>query len=83
MDMEIPETKQVIAWKLKPLLDSRNITRYALQKASEVPMNTIRAMYDGKTTRVDFSVLDRVINALRTMTGEDLTLTDVLEWRAG
>ena len=80
--MEIPQTKQVIAWKLKPLLDSRSVTRYALQKASEVPMNTIRAMYDGNTTRVDFSVLDRIINALRAMTGEDITLTDVLEWRA-
>ena len=45
-------------------------------------MNTIRAMYDGNTTRVDFSVLDRIINALRAMTGEDITLTDVLEWRA-
>ena len=79
--MEIPQTKQVIAWKLKPLLDSRDVTRYALQKQSEVPMNTIRAMYDGNTARVDFSVLDRIINALRIMTGEDITLADVLEWR--
>ena len=46
-------------------------------------MNTIRAMYEGSTTRADFSVLDRVINALRGMTGEDITLADVLEWRAG
>ena len=82
MGMNTGQTEQVIAWKLKPLLDSRNVTRYALQKVSEVPMNTIRAMYEGNTTRVDFSVLDRIINALRSMTGEDITLADVLEWRS-
>lgn len=71
----------MVAWKLKPTLDTRNITRYALQKKSGVPMNTLRAMYDGGTTRVDFSVLDRVIDTLREMTGEDLTLADVLEWK--
>ncbi|UQN10146.1 helix-turn-helix transcriptional regulator [Deinococcus sp. QL22] len=71
----------MFTWKLQTTLDTRNITRYALQKESGVPMNTVRAMYDGQTTRVDFSVLDRVLEALCTMTGEELQLSDVLEWR--
>lgn len=70
----------MLAWKLKDTLDAHHITRYALQKESGVPMNTIRAMYDGETTRVDFKVIDRVIPALRRLSQAPVSLSDVLAW---
>lgn len=43
-------------------------------------MNTIRAIYDGKSTRVDFGVLDRLIISLRRMTGEHVDISDLLSF---
>ena len=69
-----------LAWKLKDTMDTHKVTRYALQKASGVAMNTLRSMYDGETRRPDLDVLDTIIRELRGITGADITLADVLEW---
>ena len=79
--MDESKTEGVFIWKLQTVMDTRKITRYALQKASGVPMNTLRPIYDSKTARADFKVLGRLLVSLRVMTGEDLRLGDLLEWQ--
>lgn len=70
----------MLRWKLRDTMDALGVTRYALQKDTGIAMNTIRAMYDGETQRPDLALLDRVIRALRRMSGRELSLGDVLEF---
>lgn len=67
-------------WTLSQTMDTHNITRYALQKECKLAMNTVRAMYDGTPTRVDFPALEKVIEGLSTLTGQPMTLADVFVW---
>lgn len=67
-------------WTLKDTLTAHNITRYALAKESGLAMNTVRAMYDGTPTRIDFPVIEKVIAALNSMTGLNVAADDVFKW---
>lgn len=67
-----------MVWKLKETMDAHKVTRYAVQKEASIAMNTLRGMYGGTTRRPDLDVLGSVIGALRRMTGQPITLTDVL-----
>lgn len=78
--MDIVHTGNMLTWTLKETMDENNVTRYALQKRTDISMNTIRSMYDGGTQRPDLNLLDRIIHALREMTGQPITLTDVLSF---
>ncbi|WP_162243085.1 helix-turn-helix transcriptional regulator [Deinococcus sp. Leaf326] len=80
--MDIPETVTVV-WKLKETMDAHGVTRYAVQKEAKIAMNTLRGMYDGTTRRPDLDVLGSIIGALRRMTGQPITLTDVLTLEIG
>lgn len=77
----IQRNKTGFNWVLKQTLDSRGITRYALQKESGVSMTAIRALYEGESTRADLPTIEKVLRALRRLTGEDLALDSVLVWR--
>lgn len=77
----IPYVQVVIVWKLKETMERLGVTQYALQKESELALNTIKAVYNGKTERPDLQVLNKIINALRTKTGQDVRLGDIMEWR--
>ncbi|WP_083865803.1 helix-turn-helix domain-containing protein [Deinococcus peraridilitoris] len=70
-------------WTLRQTMDRYGVTRYALQKEADIAMNTVRAMYDGKPTRIDFPVVERVIHALRRLTKQPLTAADVFTWEEG
>lgn len=80
--MNTPHTEAMVSWKLKETMDAHGVTRYALQKETGAAMNTLRGMYDGSTERPDLKVLDSVIRALRQLTGKQINLNDVLEWKA-
>lgn len=69
-----------VHWRLKETMDRVGITRYALHKHSTLSMGAIRSMYDGSNLRPDLSVLARVLDDLRKMTGQDLQLSDLLEY---
>lgn len=69
----------MVRWTLAEYMDARGITRYALQKQSGVPMNTLRAMYAQTSARVDFVVLDRVLIALSQLSETKVSVSDVLE----
>lgn len=78
--MNIAHTVRMVSWRLKQTMEMHGVTRYALQKRTGVAMNTLRAMYDGETLRPDLKVLDRIVQALRDMTGTAIELKDVLEY---
>ena len=72
-----------IRWKLAEYLSTRSLTPYSLAKASGVQrMNTIyRISRAGdEPTRIDLPTLAAIISGLRKLTGEDVQITDVLEY---
>lgn len=73
----------VVRWQLARYLEARNITAYALAKASGVSrMTTIYriAKVGSEPTRVDLPTLAAIINGLRKLTSEDVQITDILEY---
>lgn len=73
----------VVRWRLADFLAERNLTTYALGKAiGTTRMNTIYriARRQEEPTRVDFFVLAAVLDGLRKLTGEDVQITDILEY---
>ena len=72
-----------IHWRLADYLESRQYTAYALGKTMGATyMNTVYKMAKkGKEpSRVDIPTLLRVLDGLRKLTGEDVQLTDILEY---
>ncbi|MCP1137384.1 helix-turn-helix transcriptional regulator [Paenibacillus polysaccharolyticus] len=59
-------------------LDTANITKNALAREAKVRPNLIYDLCEGKTKRLDLDTLNNIINTLRSMTGNDYSLTDVL-----
>lgn len=71
---------RMFRWTLKQTMDQHGVTRYALQKEADIAMNTVRAMYEGSPTRIDFPVVEKVIHALRRLTSAEITADDVFTW---
>lgn len=72
-----------IRWKLAQYLSAHSLTPYSLAKASGIQrMNTIyRISRAGdEPTRIDLPTLAAIISGLRKLTGEDVQITDVLEY---
>jgi DNA-binding Xre family transcriptional regulator len=65
--------------KVKQILDSNHKSAYALWKASGLPRNTVYALTQGKTARLDLETLGRVLWGLERITGQYLTPNDLLE----
>lgn len=80
--MEIPRYFDwMFRWTLKDTMDANGITRYALQKETGLAMNTVRAMYDGTPTRVDFPVIEKIIAGLSKLTGKEISPDDIFCWK--
>lgn len=54
--------------------------KIALAREAKVRPNLIYDLCEGKTKRLDLDTLNNIVNTLRAMTGNDYTLTDVLEY---
>ena len=73
----------VTRWKLAEFLKARNLSAYALAKASNVKqLNTVyRIARSGhEPTRIDLPTLTAVLDGLRKLTGEEVQLSDILEY---
>lgn len=66
-------------WKLKDVLKQHNITVYRLADASGIPRNTLYNLVNKEPVRVDLGTLDAVLNALDDLTGERVSVSDLLE----
>lgn len=76
----------VVRWRLGKFLEERQLTAYAVSKASGIErMSTVYRIANPKTApvRVDLPTLAAIIDGLRQLTGEEIQLTDVLEYVPG
>lgn len=70
-------------WKLAEFLEGRGFSAYALAKASGVsqPNTVYRIAKAGREPkRIDLLTLTAILDGLRKLTGEDVQITDVLEY---
>ncbi len=69
-----------LAWKLPKYLDNHGVTRYQLM--TELGDGRGRVAYEWKELpkRLDTEAFERVLGALEKLTGEPVTLTDLLEY---
>jgi mRNA-degrading endonuclease toxin of MazEF toxin-antitoxin module len=65
--------------KLKEYLDERGLSVYALIKASGLAPNTLYAIARGASGNARLDTLAGVLTGLRRLTGEDATLSDILD----
>ena len=74
-----------IKWKLAEFLDAHNLTAYrlatTLDSHTRTPTIYRIAKKNVELSRVDFTVMASVIDGLRELTGEDVTVSDLLEYR--
>jgi DNA-binding Xre family transcriptional regulator len=69
----------MVTWKLREYLDQHEVSAYALTKAADLAPNTVYALARGDQGRVDLVVLDKVIEALEQLTGQRVSVSDLLE----
>ena len=78
------EDMATVGWTLAEYLERHGLTAYALGKEiGGARMNTVYriARRGGEPQRVDLTILAAVISGLRRLTGEDVQIADVLEYR--
>jgi transcriptional regulator with XRE-family HTH domain len=69
----------MVTWKLRKYLDAHNVSAYALAKTADTSPTTIYALARGSHERVSLVVLDKVLTALEQLTGERVSVCDLLE----
>ena len=70
-------------WKLAKFLKDKKLSAYALAKASGIKQpNTVYriARVGYEPGRIDLSTLTAVLDGLRKLTGEEVQLSDILEY---
>ena len=70
-----------VQWKVKQYLQARNLTPYRLMKESGLAQGTVYRLVNGDTRNLNADTLDATIRALRTLTGEQVDISDVLEYQ--
>ncbi len=66
-------------WKLKSYLEEHDLTPHQLALESKLSANTIYPMARGKAERVSLQTLDKVAAALDNLTGQRVSVCDLLE----
>jgi len=69
-----------VHWTVKPLLKRHGITPYRLMKESGLAQGTIYRLVNGDTRSLNADTLDRVMAALRRLTGEEIEIADLLRY---
>ncbi len=69
----------MVIWKLRKYLDQHEVSAYALSKSTDLAPSTVYALARGDQGRVDLAVLDKVIDALEQLTGQQVKFDDLLE----
>ena len=75
-------TQMPVRWKVKQFLDAHQLTPYRLMKESGLAQGTVYRLVNGDTQNLNATTLDATIRALRTLTGNEVDITDVLEYQA-
>ena len=74
-----------VRWKLNKFLEAHDLTAYRLATTldthTRAPTIYRLAKKDVELSRIDFNVLATVIDGLRELTGEEVTISDLLEYQ--
>jgi DNA-binding Xre family transcriptional regulator len=70
-----------VRWKVKQFLEAHGLTTYRLMKESGLAQGTVYRLVNGDTQNLNAATLDATIKALRTLTGKQVDIPDVLEYR--
>jgi len=75
-------TESPVRWRVGDVLQERGLTAYKLaaELHGRVNRNSVYAIARGETDRVDRGTLGHLITALRSLTGEQYTVGDLLEY---
>ena len=68
-------------WKAKEFLAQHQITAYKLKKESGIGQGTVYRLAKNEADGVELDTLDAVLTALCQLTGKNVKLTDILEFR--
>lgn len=69
-----------VHWTVRPLLERHGITPYRLMKESGLAQGTVYRLVNGDTRSLNAETLDRVMGALRRLTGEEVEIADLLRY---
>ncbi len=69
-----------ISWTIRPYLERHDLTAYRLMKESGLAQGTVYRLVRGETNTLNAETLDRVMTALRRLTGENVQIGDLLEY---
>lgn len=67
-----------VRWKVRALLQRHGLSTYRLWKESGLAMGTVYRLARGDTGSLNAETLDRVMEALRRLTGVSLAVSDLL-----
>ena len=67
-------------WKLREVLQQRDITPYRLMHESGISHTTIYRIVNGYSQTLNGRVLEQLLETLERITGEKFTITDLVEW---
>lgn len=70
-----------VKWKIKELLKEHDLTAYRFWKESGLANRTAYRLVNGETTTVNTDTLDATIRALRSLTGQAVSVSDLLEYQ--
>ena len=73
-------TLMPVRWKVREYLQAHNITPYRLMKTSGLSQGTAYRLAHNSFNSVNAEIIDSVIRALRELTGEDVQVSDLLEY---
>jgi DNA-binding Xre family transcriptional regulator len=70
-----------VMWKLQDFLDTHGVTVYALMKETGLSQSTAYRLGHSDTKVVKLATLNKIITALETLTGEAVSVGDVLTYQ--
>lgn len=71
-----------IRWLIRPLLERHDVTPYRLMKESGLAQGTVYRLVRGETSTLNVETLDRVMTALRRLTGEKVEIQDLIVYES-
>ncbi len=73
-----------LKWKVKPILDSHEVTPYRLWKDSGIARATAYAIANDEHSALDAGVIEKLVPYLRGLTGDEgLQIGDIVEYQRG
>ena len=69
-----------VRWTVRPFLVRHGLSAYRLMKQSGLAQGTVYRLVRGETNTLNAETLDRVMTALRELTGEDVQIGDLLRY---